>query len=274
MELKTHGGFVNLWLVRVAQSYLFIFAAVAVAASLGWFATDYNVLSEELSHAGPSWSYWFGNDVFGRSILSRGWHAGFTALVIGLTSAFIAVSIGGVLGVVAGYFGGWVNQVITLLFVTLESIPYIFILAALAFVLGQGFHNVYISIGLTSWVLVCRLVRAECLRIKSMDYVLAAQAYGMKDGAILWKHILPQLKMILWSQFLVVFVFAIKVEVLLTFLGLGVEPGYPSWGYMFDEARQEVTGGFWWSFLCATLMMSSVVLALQSLVYYYSEENE
>lgn len=258
-------------LYRGALLYLFLFTVFVFAAHFGLMATDFATMSEALSFSGPSWSSWLGNDIFGRDILSRGLHAGFTAMMIGFGSATIAVCLGGVLGVIAGYYEGWIGRIVVIAFTVLESIPYILILAALAFVLGQGVHNVYVSIGLTSWVLVCRLVRTECLKMKSADYILAAKSFGAGDGIVLFKNVLPNLKNILWSQFLIIFVFAIKVEVLLTFLGLGVEPGAPSWGYMLDEARQEVTQGFWWSFICATVMTSSFVLALHVIIYTKSE---
>lgn len=251
---------------KIAISFLLTFFLITVLAQGGLIATDYNKMQETLSFADPSSSYWFGNDIFGRSILARGLHGGFTALTVGIVSALISTIIGSVLGLVAGFYEGIVDDVIVGLVAILDSIPYILLLTAIAFVFGQGLTNVYISLGLTSWVVLCRLLRTECRKQKNTDYALAARALGMSDQRILFSHILPNVLPLIVTQFVIVFIFAIKAEVILTYLGLGVEPGYPSWGYMLDEARQELANGFWWNFICATTMMASVVFALHTLL--------
>lgn len=245
---------------------LLMILVAAVFAKLGWIGADYNTVNEALSFSPPSARYWLGNDIFGRDILARGLHGAFTAFAVGFFAACLSTVVGATLGLAAGYFEGWVDDVVVALLAILESIPYILLLAAIAFVVGQGLVNVYISLGLTSWVVLCRLMRTECRRQKESDYVLAAKGIGMDDWNIIGRHILPNVMHLIAAQFLIVFVFAIKAEVILTYLGLGVEPGYPSWGYMFDEARQELVQGFWWNFLCATVLMSLMVFSLNTML--------
>lgn len=250
----------------LAMGILAVLFLAAALAKLGWIGAAYNVVSEPLSFSEPSLKFWLGNDIFGRDIFARGLHGAFTAFAVGFFAACLSTLLGTVFGLMAGYFEGWVDDGIVAILTILESIPYILLLAAIAFVLGQGLVNVYISLGLTSWVVLCRLLRTECRRQKQSDYVVSAKALGMSDWRIIIHHILPNVAYIIVAQFVVVFVFAIKAEVILTYLGLGVEPGYPSWGYMFDEARQELVKGFWWNFLCATGMMGLVIFSLNTLL--------
>lgn len=247
----------------VALGLLFV---SSVLAKWSWIGGNYNTVNELLSFAPPSTSYWLGNDIFGRDIFARGLHGAFTAFAVGFFAASLSTIVGTVLGLLAGYFEGWIDDVIVGILTVLESIPYILLLAAIAFVVGQGIVNVYISLGLTSWVVLCRLLRTECRRQKESDYVLAAKSIGVSNSAIVFRHILPNVVYIIAAQFVIVFVFAVKAEVILTYLGLGVEPGYPSWGFMFDESRQELVKGFWWNFVCATSMMGLMVFALNTLL--------
>ncbi len=251
---------------KIAVVYLFVFFCTVTLAKLGLIANNFDVINDGLSFAEPSLSYWLGNDFFGRSVLSRSLHGGFNAMSVGLLTALISLFVGTTLGLVAGYCGGWWDSIIKIIFSVLESIPYFFLLAAVGFVVGQGFFNVVLALGLTSWVVLCRAVRTECQKIKSSDYVLAARALGLSDFAIVLRHVLPNLKTILSAQVIIIFVLAIKLEVLLTFIGLGVEPGTPSWGYMLDDSRQELANGFWWGFVTVTVMMASVVLSLNTML--------
>lgn len=251
---------------KLAFAIIITLSVLAVLAKLGVFAQNYAQMNESLSMAQPTLTHWFGFDFFGRDIFSRGVHGAFTALTVGAMAAGISTVCGTVLGLTSGFFESWWDDIVLAITTVLESIPYILLLGAIAFVFGQGLINVYLSLGLTSWVVLCRLLRTECLRQKSMDYVLAARAIGVSDMAILWRHILPNVSHIIFTQFVIVFIFAIKAEVILTYLGLGVEPGSPSWGYMLDESKQELVNGFWGSFLCVTLLMGALVLSLNTLV--------
>ena len=219
-------------------------------------------IPDNTSPFGPmSWSHPFGTDAFGRDVLARAVHGSATALSIGLIAAGISLVIGVSLGAVAGYFGRWIDGAITWVYTTVDSIPYILLIPSLAFVLGRGLTTVFIAVGLTSWVGTCRLIRAEFLKHKERDYVIAAYALGASHKRRIFLHILPNVAHIAFVQFGLIFVSAIKIEVILSYLGLGVEPSTPSWGIMIDDAKLELQRPFWGNLAAATVFMFGLILA-------------
>jgi len=203
----------------------------------------------------------FGTDILGRDILARAVHGSATALSVGFTASIIALVIGITLGALAGYFGGWVDTVIVWTYTTIDSIPYILLIPSLTFVLGRGLINVYIAVGLTSWVTLCRLIRGEFMKHKGRDYVLAADAIGASHARKIFRHILPNVAHLGFVQFGLGFVSAIKIEVILSYLGVGVDPSTPSWGIMLDDAKLELSRPFWGNLMAATLFMFFLILA-------------
>lgn len=203
----------------------------------------------------------FGTDVLGRDVLARAIHGAATALSVGFTASGIALVIGISLGALAGFYGKWVDNAVVWLYTTIDSIPYILLIPSLTFVLGRGLINVYIAVGFTSWVTLCRLTRGEFMKHKSRDYVLAAEAIGASNSRKIFKHILPNVAHIGFVQFGLGFVAAIKIEVILSYLGIGVDPSTPSWGIMIDDAKLELARPFWGNLFAATLFMFFLILA-------------
>lgn len=243
-----------------------IYALLSGLALLKVIAVDFDLVNNSQTYLPPSSTYWLGTDIFGRNVLSRAIHATLTAFSVGLFSSLIALVIGVTLGSVAGYFGGWVDDIVVWFYTTLESIPYILLLAAFAFVLGQGLINVYFALGLTSWITLCRLVRGEFFKQREQEYVMAATALGYSPFRKIFCHILPNVMHIVVVQTSLNFIAAIKIEVILSYLGLGVEPGTPSWGMMIDDAQLELARGIWWNLGAATLFMFGLVLASSLLI--------
>jgi ABC-type dipeptide/oligopeptide/nickel transport system permease subunit len=240
-----------------------VYSVIAILSGLGIIAADW---AQEVgpSYAAPSSEYWLGTDIFGRSVLTKVIHGTQIAMSVGLISSFIAIPIGVVLGALAGYFGGWVDEVIVWFYTTISSIPGIMLLMSIAFVLGKGITTVYIALGLTSWVGLCRLIRGEVMKHKDREYVQAAGALGAGHGRKLFKHILPNVTHIIIIFTSLQFQIAIKSEVILSYLGLGVS-GQPSWGTMIDDAKMELARGVYWQLLGATIAMFFVVLAFNIL---------
>jgi ABC-type dipeptide/oligopeptide/nickel transport system permease subunit len=240
-----------------------VYSVIAILSGLGIIAADW---AQEVgpSYAAPSSEYWLGTDIFGRSVLTKVIHGTQIAMSVGLISSFIAIPIGVVLGALAGYFGGWVDEVIVWFYTTFSSIPGIMLLMSIAFVLGKGITTVYIALGLTSWVGLCRLIRGEVMKHKDREYVQAAGALGAGHGRKLFKHILPNVTHIIIIFTSLQFQIAIKSEVILSYLGLGVS-GQPSWGTMIDDAKMELARGVYWQLLGATIAMFFVVLAFNIL---------
>jgi ABC-type dipeptide/oligopeptide/nickel transport system permease subunit len=237
-----------------------IYSALAILTWLGLVANDYSVTSSD-SYAAPSKLHLFGTDIFGRDVLLRTIQGIRIAISIGLVTSLIAIPIGVFLGALAGYFGGRVDELIVWFYTTMDSIPDLLKIIALTFVLGRGLMSVYISIGFTTWVNLCRLVRGEFLKHKSRDYVHAASALGAGHLRKMFVHILPNVFHIILINFSSRFILGIKTEVVLSYLGLGVEPGQPSWGVMIDDAKLELARGVWWQLAAATFAMFFLVLA-------------
>ena len=188
---------------------------LAILSALGFVAADY---AKEIgpSYAPPSSEYLFGLDIFGRSVLAKTIKGSEVAMSVGLVTGVISMIIGVFLGAVSGYFGGKVDEVIVWFYTTFNSIPYIMLLVAITFILGKGIIAIYLALGLTSWVGLCRLIRGEFIRHKDREYVQAASAIGGGDFRKIFKHILPNVLHIVIINFSLQFQVAIKSEVILS----------------------------------------------------------
>ena len=236
---------------------------VALLSTLGIIAADWG-LEVGPSYGPPSADFIFGTDIFGRSIFKKVIKGTEVAVSVGFVTATLAVLIGLTLGSVAGYFRGYIDDFVVWLYTVFTSIPYILLIVAIAFVLSKGVLSVYIALGLTSWVGICRIVRAEVIRHREREYVQAAQAIGGGHLRKLVKHIIPNIFHVVIINFSLHFQMAIKAEVILSYLGLGVQ-GVPSWGKMIDDAKLELARGVWWQLFGAVLAMFLLVWALNIL---------
>jgi ABC-type dipeptide/oligopeptide/nickel transport system permease subunit len=180
-------------------------------------------------------AYRLGTDKFGRDILSRLIVGVRVSLSVGFIAVLISLTIGIFLGSIAGYFRGWVDDVIMWLINVIWSIPTLLLVFAITLALGKGFWQVFIAVGLTMWVNVARLVRGQVLAVRELEYVEAARALGFSNARIIFYHILPN---ILGPVMVIAasnFASAIVIEAGLSFLGVGVQPPQPSWGLMIKE---------------------------------------
>ena len=176
-----------------------------------------------------------GTDKYGRDIVSRLLIGTRVSLSVGFIAVIISLSIGIFLGAIAGYFGGRTDDIIMWLINVIWSIPTLLLVFAITLLLGKGFWQVFIAVGLTMWVSVARIVRGQVLSVRELEYVEAARALGYTNGRIIFRHILPNIL----GPVLVVgasnFASAIVIEAGLSFLGVGVQPPQPSWGLMIKE---------------------------------------
>ena len=179
--------------------------------------------------------YWLGTDKFGRDILSRLIIGTRVSLAVGLIAVMISLTLGIILGALAGYYRGRTDQLIMWLVNVTWSIPTLLLVFAITMALGKGFWQIFIAVGLTMWVSVARLIRGQVMALKELEYVQAAKALGLSDGRIIARHILPNIlgpvMVIAASNFAT----AIIIEAGLSFLGIGVQPPQPSWGLMIKE---------------------------------------
>jgi ABC-type dipeptide/oligopeptide/nickel transport system permease subunit len=247
---------------KLAVVCFFIILTYFLTAALVQFGLLYaEVTSSDLAYGPPSTAHWFGTDIFGRDVWAKAVQGIRTAVLIGFVASFISIPLGVFFGALAGYFGGIVDDLVVWFYTTLDSIPYILLIIALAYVLGSGLTNAIIAIGVTSWVPLCRVIRGEFLKNKEREFVLAAQALGASHSRRAFRHILPNTFHVILIRFSLSFVFAIKSEVILSYLGLGVEPGKFSWGLMIDDAKMELSRGVWWQLAAATILMFVLILA-------------
>ena len=185
----------------------------------------------------PSAKHAFGTDKLGRDVAAGMIHGSRISLSIGFVAVGIALLIGVVLGAIAGYFGSWIDLVISRIFEIMLSIPTFFLLITIAALLPPSLYLTMLIIGATSWVGMARFTRNEFLRIRNLDYVTAAVALGVSDRKVMFKHILPNAiaPLLVYASFGVAT--AVLLEAGLSYLGLGVQPPTPSWGNMLNTAR-------------------------------------
>ncbi|MEP6748065.1 MAG: ABC transporter permease [Bacteroidota bacterium] len=176
-----------------------------------------------------------GTDKYGRDIASRLIIGTRVSLSVGFIAVIISLTTGIVLGALAGYFGGRTDDIIMWFINVIWSIPTLLLVFAITFLLGKGFWQVFVAVGLTMWVTVARIVRGQVLGVRELEYVEAARALGYTHARIIFRHILPNIA----GPVLVVgasnFASAIVIEAGLSFLGVGVQPPQPSWGLMIKE---------------------------------------
>jgi ABC-type dipeptide/oligopeptide/nickel transport system permease subunit len=180
-------------------------------------------------------TFWLGTDKYGRDILSRLLIGVRVSLAVGLVTVLLSLTIGVLLGALAGYFGGRVDEIILWLINVIWSIPTLLLVFAIMLLLGKGFWEVFVAIGLTLWVNVARIVRGQVLAIREREFVEAAKALGYSHSRILFRHILPNVMGPVWVVAASNFASAIVIEAGLSFLGVGVQPPQPSWGLMIKE---------------------------------------
>lgn len=254
---------------RMAMVSLFVVVAyvmLALFTKLGIIAAGW---AQEVgpSYAPPSgerWELWLGADIFGRSVVLKGIMGAYVSVSVALLSTLLAVPFGVALGAISGYFGGKIDDVITWFYTTLSNIPSLLLLISLAYIMEKGIVSMSIALGATSWVTICRLIRGEFIKHKEREYVQAAKSLGASHGRRIFVHILPNVTHLIIIQVSFLFVGAILSEVVLSYLGLGVQ-GVPSWGTMIDEAKLELARGVWWQLATATGFIFVLAIALNVL---------
>ncbi|MGG2054186.1 ABC transporter permease [Lysinibacillus pakistanensis] len=203
--------------------------------------------------------YLLGGDQVGRDLLSRIIYGARISLLVGICGVAISLVLGTFLGIISGYFGKWMDDLIMRLAEVQMGLPFILLAIVIMSVFGTGIEKIIIILGLTYWVSFARLIRGEILALKEQEYIQAAKAIGGTHFKIILKHILPNVA----SSILVLATMCIAefilLEASLTFLGLGVEPTVPSWGGMLADSRNYMTSAWWISVFPGIAIMLTVL---------------
>jgi peptide/nickel transport system permease protein len=243
-----------------------VFTIVSIGYTLIYLSAYYHVLGTDK----------VGEDVFYQAIKSIR-----TGLVLGTLTTLIMLPIAIVFGILAGFFRGWIDDIIQYVYTTLNSIPSVLLIAASILMVQvymanhqQDFSSVIVRadmrllflcliLGVTNWTGLCRLLRAETLKLREMEYVQAAQALGVKESMILLRHILPNVMHIILISVVLDFSALVLAEAVLSYINIGVDPSTYSWGNMINGARLEMAREpiVWWSLSAAFIFMFALVLA-------------
>src|SRR4030095_6763224 len=201
-----------------------------------------------------------GTDILGRDVLKQTLKGARVALLIGGLTTLIVVPLALLIGISAGYLGGRLDDATFFVMSTLASMPSLLLLIALIMVLGSGPVQVCIALGVTGWVGLARIVRAETLKVRELDYVQAARVLGTAEVRIVWRHVLPNLMHLVVVSLVLLFSGLVLSEVMLSWLGIGISG---SWGRMIDQARTELSRDpvIWWNLVAASTALFGLILA-------------
>ena len=244
----------NRLLGKVKGSYLFysglavVLFFIMVAIFAPFIATqDPTAINLNNIFAAPSELNFFGTDELGRDVFSRIVYGSRISLFVGFVAVGISLLIGVILGLIAGYFGGWTDIIIMRIVDIMLCFPAFFLILAVIAFLNPSVFNVMAVIGLTGWMGVTRLVRAEVMSVKTRDYITAAQVQGLSTNIIMFKHILPNVMTPIFVTATLGIAGAILTESSLSFLGLGVQPPTPSWGNILTAGKDNIMFAWWLS---------------------------
>ncbi len=246
---------------RICLLLLLLYVGIALAGLTGILPDHEAIVGGNQDLPSWHWATLLGTDVLGRSVFFRVLSGAQTAVTIGFVTTALVIPFGTALGLAAGYFGGWVDAFITWLYSVVVSIPDILLITAISYSLGRGIESMCVALAATSWVGIMRLVRGEVLKHKGKEYVLAARVLGAGPGRIMFGEILPNVMHVGIVTSSLVLLGAVKAEVILTYLGIGVQDG-ASWGLLISGAAQDLTNDIWWPLAGTVTAMFLLIYAL------------
>ena len=234
-----------------------LYAKETVDLPDGTIKRDYPVLDYPGTH-------WFGTDKSGVDVLYRALKGVRTALIFGGFVSLLAIPLAIFFGVLAGFFGGWVDDIIQYMYITMSSVPGYLVIAAVVLSIGRSLFWLCLVMGVTGWTGLCRLLRAETLKLRELEYVQAAEAFGVSRPKIILRHIVPNLMHIVLIASVLGFCGLVMAEASLSYLGIGVGANTGSWGNMINDSRFELAREpvVWWTLVAAFGAMFVLVLSV------------
>lgn len=259
----------GMWgLALMIAFFVIALAAPLLAAKSGTLTTNFAAKPFQP----PSWQYPLGTDKFGRSVLTLLIWGSRISLLVGLAATFVTMLLGAVVGIVAGYSGGWIDTVLNAVTNWFLVIPWIALAIVMAAILGPTLLNIILVIGITSWAATARIVRAQALTVKERPYVERARALGSGHWHLVTRHILPNVFPVIFANTILTVALSILAETTLALLGLG-DPNTISWGQIIDEAFNSgaLSAGFWWWIVPPGIAIVLLVLAFVMCGYAFDE---
>jgi peptide/nickel transport system permease protein len=273
---------------RTALAVIGIYATIGLADSVGWYdaaTQERRTVIDAIFERKPERTYSaplatvttgepkpqkirekhiLGTDSIGADVFYRTLKGVRTAFQIGGMTVLIVTPLALLLGLTAGYYGKWRDDVITYIYTVLSSVPGILLQIAMVLVLGKGIIQICLALGITRWVGLCRMVRGETIKHREREYVRSAKALGVTDMVILVRHILPNLLPVVIISTTLGFSNLVLSEAILSYLGVGVPDNVGSWGNMIDAARDELARDpvIWWNLTAATAAITGLALSL------------
>jgi oligopeptide transport system permease protein len=215
---------------------------VSLAAVCAPWITHYGYAEQQIEHRleGPSLMHWMGTDGLGRDLYSRVLFGARMSLAVGVFTAIASLLLGTLTGAIAGYYGGWIDEILMRIVDLFYIFPSLLLAILLMLVFGQGATGIFVAISLTAWVTQARLVRGQVLQAREMAYVESARAIGIGHGRVLWRHILPNLMGPIIVSLTLQIPANIMAESFLSFIGLGLQPPFSSWGTLAAEGFRSI----------------------------------
>jgi oligopeptide transport system permease protein len=243
-----------------------LLAIIIVAAVFGPMISNYSFdeINLSISNEAPTAQHWFGTDQLGRDILVRSLIGGRISLMVGLVATLVSFIIGVTYGAISGYFGGHVDEVMMRIVDIIYSLPYLFLVIVLLAFFSKSMLMLFIALGAVSWLTMARIVRGQVLSLKNQEFVEAARAIGVSTHKIIFRHLVPNTlgPVIVYTTLTIPS--AMLSEAFLSFLGLGVQPPYASWGTMVNDGINSIAV-YPWQLIFPGVMMAVTLFSLNFL---------
>ncbi|TFJ92247.1 ABC transporter permease [Lentibacillus salicampi] len=252
---------------KLAMAGLVFLVILGILAVIGPILSPYVVTDQNRpdQFLPPSIDHWFGTDSLGRDVFTRTWYGARISLFVGLMAALIDFFVGVIYGGVSGYKGGRTDSLMMRIIEILYGLPYLLVVILLLVVMGPSLTTIIIALSVTGWVGMARIVRGQVLQIKNFEFVLASKSFGTRTPRIIRKNLLPNTMGPIIVQMTLTVPNAIFAEAFLSFLGLGIQSPYASWGVMANDALGAILSGYWWTLFFPAFFISFTMFAFNVL---------
>ncbi len=252
---------------KLAMAGLVFLIFLLFMAIFGPVISPHSVESSKLTDQNlpPSSSHWFGTDELGRDVFTRTWYGARVSLFVAVIAALLDFMIGVIYGGIAGYKGGRADNLMMRIIEVLYGLPYLLVVILLAVVMGPGLTTIIVALSVTGWIGMARIVRGQVMQIKNYEFILASKTFGTKTSRIIRKNLLPNTMGPIIVQLTLTVPSAIFAEAFLSFLGLGIQAPFASWGVMANDGLSTILSGHWWRLFFPAFFISMTMFAFNVL---------